>query len=53
MKLDRTQMMRRAIRLWSTGDRDVDRHNRRAWLRAAMRLGDRWILAHQIQRVEK
>jgi hypothetical protein len=43
-------LMRQAVKLWKTGDRDLDRYNRRAWIRARRRLGDRWILAQPIRR---
>jgi hypothetical protein len=42
--------MRQAVKLWTTGDRDLDRYNRRAWIQARKRLGDRWILAKLVER---
>ena len=43
-----TKILRRARALWASGDRRLDRHNQRAWVRALRRLGDKWLLArHQ------
>jgi hypothetical protein len=43
-----TKMLRKARALWASGDRQLDRHNQRAWARAIRRLGDKWLLArHQ------
>jgi hypothetical protein len=43
-----TKILRRARALWASGDRRMDRHNQRAWVRAIRRLGDKWLLArHQ------
>lgn len=41
-------LLRRAVRLWDTGDWKQDRYNRRAWLRAVAYLGDKWLLARPI-----
>lgn len=46
------QLMRRAVEMWKTGDRDLDRYNRRAWIKAVRRLGDRHILATRVERVQ-
>ena len=40
-----TRMLRRARVLWASGDRRVDRHNTRQWIRSIRLLGDRWLLA--------
>lgn len=40
-----TRMLRRARTLWASGDRRLDRHNQRAWIRSIRRLGTRWLLA--------
>ena len=47
-----TTMLRRARELWNTGRRDLDRHNQRAWVRSVIRLGDRWILAKHVHRIQ-
>ena len=47
----KTTMLRRARELWNTGIRDLDRHNRRAWVRSIRFLGDKWLLARSQQRL--
>jgi hypothetical protein len=47
-----TTMLSRARKLWNTGRRDLDRHNQRAWVRSIRLLGDKWLLAHSIERVQ-
>ena len=42
-------LVRRARRNFphtATTPRSAVRHNRKAWVRAVMQLGDRWVLAH-------
>lgn len=41
----KTKMLRRARVLWASGDRCLDRHNQRAWIRSIRSLGSRWLLA--------
>ena len=45
-------LVRRARKLCDNPivDPSVNRYNRRAWLRSVLRLGDRWLLARQVQR---
>ena len=45
-----TRMLRRARTLWASGNRQTDRHNQRAWVRAIRRLGDKWLLAKHVTR---
>jgi hypothetical protein len=45
-----TKILRRARALWASGDRRLDRHNQRAWVRAIRRLGDKWLLARLMPR---
>lgn len=45
-----TKMLIRARVLWSSGDRRLDRHNQRAWVRSIRRLGDKWLLAKHVTR---
>lgn len=33
-------------------DPETVRHNRRAWVRARLRLGDRWILAQRAEKIK-
>jgi len=47
-----TKILRRARALWASGDRRMDRHNQRAWVRALRRLGDKWLLARHVPRKE-
>jgi hypothetical protein len=44
----RRDLLARACRLWRSGDKNLDRYNRRAWLRSVRILGDKWILARPI-----
>ena len=48
----KTKMLRKARVLWASGDRRLDRHNQRAWVRAIRRLGSRWLLATPVVRKE-
>jgi hypothetical protein len=41
----KTKMLRRARALWASGDRRLDRHNQRAWIRSIRHLGPRWLRA--------
>ena len=45
-------LMRRARKLWDNPlvDPSLNRYNRKAWVRSVLRLGDRWLLARQVQR---
>jgi hypothetical protein len=47
-----TKMLRRARALWASGDRRLDRHNQRAWIRSIRRLGRIWLLAQHVERKE-
>jgi hypothetical protein len=44
------KMLKRVRELWNTGERQLDRHNQRAWVRAVKRLGERWLLAKHVER---
>jgi hypothetical protein len=46
------QLVRHARELWSNplAPTSVNRHNRRAWVRSVLRLGDKWLLAQPIRR---
>jgi len=54
MTMKQSQLLRQAIRLWSNPlvPKDVQRHNQRAWLRSVQMLGDKWLLARQIGRIQ-
>ena len=47
-----TRMLRRARTLWASGDRRVDRHNTRQWIRSIRLLGDKWLLAVPARRIK-
>ena len=44
--MTKTQLMRRAVRLWSVKDvpREINRANARKWLASVLRLGDKWLM---------
>ena len=43
--MTKTQLMRRAVRLWSVKHvpREINRANARKWLASVLRLGDKWL----------
>ena len=43
----------RAYELWRSGDPKLDRHNRKAWVRSVLQLGDKWLLAKPVTRLDK
>lgn len=45
-------LVKKARKLWNDPEvpPHINRHNRKAWIRAVLRLGDRWLLAAPIQR---
>jgi hypothetical protein len=49
------QLLRRARSLWRTPGvpERTNRYNRHAWVRAMQVLGDRWLFATRVQRVDK
>lgn len=48
------KLIRRAQKLWSspTVPPEMNRANKKKWLRAVIRLGDRWLLAKNMPRLE-
>lgn len=44
------RLVRKAKILWNCGEPRLDRHNRRAWVRSVLALGDKWLLAQPMQR---
>lgn len=48
------QLMRKAVRLYSCeyATLAINKHNRRQWLRSVRLLGDKWLLANPIGRVQ-
>jgi hypothetical protein len=43
-----TYYLRLTKRLFNSGIRSTDRHNRRAWVKSVRMLGDKWLLAKQV-----
>jgi hypothetical protein len=50
--MTRFTLLRRAVRLWNVPyvPKEINRHNRKAWVRSVLRLGDRWLLAQPVRR---
>lgn len=50
--MSRINLMRRAVRLFNSeyASREINRHNRIAWLRSVEALGNKWLLAEPIRR---
>ena len=46
------QLVKHARELWNTGNQRIDRYNRKAWVRSVIRLGDRWLLAKNVHRIQ-
>jgi hypothetical protein len=46
------KLVRHAHALWSNPlvPTSVNRHNRKAWVRSVLRLGDKWLLAQPVRR---
>lgn len=47
-------LLRHAQELWNTpiAPPHVQKHNRHAWVRSVLRLGDRWLLAKKVHRLQ-
>lgn len=54
MTTKQSQLLRMAVRLYSNPlvPKEINRHNQRAWLRSIAFLGDRWLLAKKVERVQ-
>lgn len=52
--VSKMQLAKHALRLWNVPHvpREVNRSNARKWLRSVELLGDRWLLAQPIRRVQ-
>jgi hypothetical protein len=50
---DLRKLFDRAHDLWNSGDSKTDKHNRKAWIRSVLMLGDKWLLAKPVQRKEQ
>jgi len=47
------ELFDRAYEMWNSGDAKLDKHNRKAWVRSVLYLGDKWLLAKPVQRLEE
>jgi len=47
------KLKRHAVKLWANPmvPRHIVRHNRRAWLRSVLLLGNKWLLAQKVERI--
>lgn len=45
-------LLRRAVKNWNSeyADKELNRRNQQAWLRAVQRLGDKWLLAQPVKK---
>ena len=50
---DLRKLFDRAYDLWNSGDSKIDKHNRKAWIRSVLMLGDKWLLAKPVARLDK
>lgn len=52
--MTKTQLIKHALKLWNVPyvPREVNRANARKWIAAVERLGDRWLLARKIGRLQ-
>ena len=50
---DLKDLVRHARELWNSPlvPTSVNRHNRKAWVRSVLRLGDKWLLHEQVKRI--
>ena len=54
MTTKQSQLLRMAVRLYSNplAPKHVNRHNQRQWLKSIEFLGDKWLLAKKVGRVQ-
>lgn len=47
------QLVRHARELWNSPlvPPQINRHNRKAWVRSVLRLGDKWLLKQKVERI--
>jgi hypothetical protein len=47
------KLVRHSQELWNSPlvPQHLSRHNRKAWVRSVLRLGDRWLLASKVRRI--
>ena len=48
------KLVRHSRELWNSPlvPQHLSRHNRKAWVRSVLRLGDRWLLATKVRRIQ-
>lgn len=53
--MSKLQLAKHALRLWNIPyvSRETNRANARKWIASVERLGDRWLLAKQVERVKQ
>lgn len=54
MTTKQSQLLRMAVRLYNSPHvpKHINRHNQRAWLKSIEFLGDKWLLAKKVGRVQ-
>lgn len=54
MTTKQSQLLRMAVRLYSSPHvpKHINRHNQRQWLKSIEFLGDKWLLAKRVERVQ-
>lgn len=52
--MSRLQLVKHALRLWNVPyvPRETNRANARKWIRSVQLLGDKWLLAKKIERLQ-
>ena len=52
--MTKMQLARHALRLWNVPHvpKSINRSNARKWLLSVERLGERWLLAKKVQRIQ-
>ena len=52
--MSKVQLIKRALRLWNVPyvPRETNRANARKWIRSVQLLGDKWLLAKKIERLQ-
>ena len=52
--MSRLQLVKHALRLWKVPhvSRETNRANARKWIKSVDRLGEKWLLAKKVQRIQ-
>ena len=53
--MTRVQLIKHALKLWNVPHvpREINRANARKWVKSVERLGDRWLVATKVRRIEQ